>query len=106
MASQMDSPYYAATSGEALAKFRLVRFDSSNDFVYCDGGEIPVGRTSEAVANATETTAMLLNKMGTMKVVASGAIGAKADVFTDDDGKVTATDTGVKVGVNGHYLRS
>ncbi|HUT10170.1 MAG TPA: hypothetical protein VMY42_06715 [Thermoguttaceae bacterium] len=100
MAQLMDVATKTATTAEAITQHRLVRFDSSLDYVYCDSGELPIGPVDRYRASGVEAMAQILaNKPGTVKLTASGAISALARVFTADDGKITATNTGVLVGV-------
>lgn len=97
---QNDSGVLTLTSAEALVMYRLVRRDASGNAVYCDAGEYPLGPTYEDIAITTPiSVTMLKNKVGTIELMASGAITQFADVFTDDDGKITATNTGVRVGI-------
>ena len=101
MAKEMNTPDYTVEAGEALEQYRLVKLNASNAWVYADSGDEPVGRNNKYVASGDPATATLFNKCGTMKMVASGAISARARVYTDNDGKITATNTGISVGVNG-----
>jgi len=99
MTQNHDTPDLTLDSAEALEKYRLVRHDGSGDAVYCDAGEVPLGANGAYVASGRPALVTLLgNKPGTLVLVASGAISAYADVFADDDGKVTATNTGYKIG--------
>jgi len=101
MAEQKDVALLTATTGEALNKHRLVRFDSSGELVYCDAGEMPLGPNRAYAADGDETGIELLaNKCGTVKCVASAAISsARVPVYTADDGKVSTTNTGICVGL-------
>lgn len=99
MTQQHDSASLTITTAEAVEKYRLVRYDGSGNAVYCDKGEVPLGRNAAYAASGRPAAVSLIdNKPGTMMLIASGAVSAYATVYTDDDGKVTATQTGFRVG--------
>lgn len=94
-----DTPDLSLDAGEALAKYRLARHNSSGDAVYADAGEKPLGSVHAAVASGSPVTIHLLGKEGTLILMASGAVSQFADVYTAADGKVSATNSGFKVGM-------
>ena len=89
----------AFLTGEALADFRRVKFNSSSEVVYADAGEIGIGATLKDEADAAHAAIQLDNAGGTMKVTANGAIAAGARCFPGADGKVSATPSGASVGI-------
>jgi len=87
-------------AGAAIEPYRFVRFNSSQDAVYCDAGEFPLGWVGSYTASGENTPVDLpTNRPGTLLCEAAGAISARADVYTAADGKISATNSGVKVGV-------
>lgn len=99
MTQQIDTPFLSREAAENLEAFRLVRHDTSNEFVYCDAGETPLAVTEDYVASGLPVAgALLQNKPGTIRVTAAGVIAARSDVYSAADGKVSATKSGVRVG--------
>lgn len=99
MAEMKDTSTLSARAAEALAQFRLARFDSSRELVYCDAGEFPLGPVFALTANDDmASVGLLLNKNGTAKCIAAGTITAGNAVYTAADGKVGETNAGVLVG--------
>ncbi len=97
--SQTSKSPKAFLTGEALADFRRVKFNSLSEVVYADAGEIGIGATLEDVADAKTAAIQLDNAGGTMKLVANGAIAAGARCFPGADGKVSATPSGASVAI-------
>ena len=96
-----DTADLVVLTAEAVEQHRNVRHNGSGLLVYADAGEMPLGPAEEYKASGEPLTVKLLtNKPGTVLQIASGAIDAYADVYQDADGKVTATNKGVKVGKN------
>lgn len=106
----MRATSYPRVPFEAMAIHRLVRRDTDNatdEARYCDGGEMPEGVVCQP-ADATDvandqyiTIAQLLLTKQSLKMVAAAAIAQApggAVVYSADDGKVTGTNTGVRVG--------
>lgn len=101
MAEQRDVSTLTRDTGEDIAKYRLVRLDSSgNDtFVYNDAGEFPLAASRGFVASGDAMDGWLLtNKNGTIKLEAAASISAEDDVYAAADGKVTGTANLVKIG--------
>ena len=99
MSQFRDTADYTAAAGEDLIRHRLVRFNSSGAYVYCDKGERPIGAAQETTDSGDYVNVDLVqNKPGTVKLVADGAISQYDDVFTADDGKISATPSACKVG--------
>ena len=88
---------FTMTSGEALVADRFVLISSSTA-KYADGGEEPIGLTTEAVATATATTIKPLQG-GIMKVTGSKAISSGAAIYVTTDGKVSDAAVGLQIGV-------
>jgi len=94
--------------GEALDAYRLVRKKGADDeAVYCDAGEKPEGVVFQKASSDDVTDSLsitiedLMLQFRSLPMVASGSISqvdGGAEVYTDDDGKVTATNTGYRVG--------
>lgn len=95
--SQSNNNPKTLLSGEALAAHRLVKLSGST-VVYADAGEQAVGVTNAAYASGAHTAFDVINKEGTVKVTASGAISAGAAIFPAADGKITATPNGASIG--------
>jgi len=93
-----DTPDLCLLAGENLEKNRLVRLDASGDWVYCDAGEYPLAVTTRYTADGAPATGLLFNKEGTLRVTAAGSITIYEDAFTAADGKISATNSGVRVG--------
>jgi len=96
MAYRNEGPF-TLTSGEALVADRLVLLSSSTA-KYADGGEEPVGITTEAVATATPVACECLNG-SVRKVTASKAISAGAAIYVTTDGKVSDAAVGKQIGI-------
>lgn len=98
--SRIDTADMTLVSAEALEQYRLVRHDANGNAVYCDAGEFPLGPTYNYIAlGGTIALMLLLNKAGTVELQSEGAVTKFADVFTAADGKIAATNSGVRVGV-------
>ena len=100
MSQQVDSPM-TFTATEALAIARRVKLTTSSGTAveYADQGDWFVGVTQEAAAADGLISVKDKKDGGTMKVTADGAISAGADVYGADDGKVSATVSGIIIGV-------
>lgn len=59
--------------------------------VVCDAGDVPIGVITDEASQAGEPVAVSLlgSTSTTLKMVASGAIGAGVYVYADDGGKIT-----------------
>lgn len=84
----------------ALEAFRLVKLTSTSMTVeYAGAGDEPIGVTKYVALNDGNRVAVsLLNKAGTVKCVANGAITINTSVYAQADGKVGSTVTGRKIG--------
>lgn len=99
MSQQNDSSTLSRVTAEAIEEFRLVRQDASDQFVYCDAGETPIGCVESYVASGFPACANLLrSKAGTQRMVAAGPIAKYADVYSAADGKIDDTKSGCRVG--------
>lgn len=87
-------------AGEALEAHRVVRLHASTaaTVVYADSGERAVGVVPVDVASGSKAPVELLHGGTTIKVVAAGAISANAEVYTANDGKVSASVSGEPLG--------
>ena len=86
----------ALTAGEALAAYRRVKLSGAT-VVYSDQGEDFIGITEGAVANAARAAVGLIGAR-THKCVASEALAAGASIYGANDGKVSDTAVGPKIG--------
>jgi len=94
-----DHPSLTRTAGEDLLDRRLVRLNSSNELVYCDAGEVPLGPIGENVSDGDDiAVALLTNKEGTFQGVAAGTFSLLAPLYTQADGKIDDINTGVRIG--------
>ena len=88
------------TAGEALAIYRRVKLDSSQQAVYADADDVGIGTTINAAASADSVTVKLWNYPGTRKMTCSAAVDIGDTLYGADDGKVNdvATTDGPSVG--------
>lgn len=100
MTQKIDGHMLDAVAGAAIEKYRLVKLDGSTarQVVKTVAGEDPIGAVRAAVASGLDIAVELLNKAGTLILVANGAITVNALVYPAADGKVTATATGRAIG--------
>lgn len=94
----VDTPTMTFTAGEALEAYRRVKLSGDFTVVKAGAGEDAIGVTCAAVASGGLVTCWLLNKAGTVPMMASGSISQNAQVFPAADGKITATVTGRAIG--------
>jgi hypothetical protein len=98
--SQFVGGAITRASGEALVRYRLVKLDNSNTWVYADAGDVPIGYTTTAATTSGDRVAVQpLTKDGTIPATAGGAIQVGDKCYTGADGKVLATRDGAYVGV-------
>ena len=93
-----DGNFKTFTAGEALAKFRRVKYSSST-VVYADAGEEWIGTTLFAAASAAQVTVKLRNGSGTHIVTAAGTFAEGAQLYGADDGKVDDAAAGQVFGI-------
>lgn len=98
MAQFTDDNVRTFTTGEAIAAYLLVKL--SGDFTVSLAGiaDSAIGVSREAVASGGELGVQLLNKKGTVKLTASGAITQNAAVYPASSGKISSTIAGRKIG--------
>lgn len=85
-------------ASEALAPYRLCAL-ASGQAVYADKGLYPWGATNAYVRSGEPAHLKnILFGKETVELEASGAISQYATVYQDDDGKITATNTGIRIG--------
>lgn len=98
--SYLAVPFLTRITGEAINCYRLMRLNSSNQWVFCDAGEMPLAVAESFMASALPLTGRLLRRYpGTVELTASGAIDQFAKVYSAADGKISMTNTGVCVGM-------
>lgn len=99
MSQQNDSSTLSRVTAEAIEEFRLVRQNSSDQWVYADAGEKPIGCIEGYVGSGLPASAnLLLNKQGTQRMMAAGVVAKYAKVYSAADGKIDDTVTGCLVG--------
>jgi hypothetical protein len=81
------------TAGEALAAYRRVKLNSSQQAVYADADDAGIGLTKFAAASGDPVTIKLDNFPGTRKVTCSAAVDAGDILYGADDGKVNDVPT-------------
>ena len=88
------------TAGEALGIYRRVKLSASSgtEVEYADQGDWFLGVTQENAADAAMVSVLDKKAPGTAICTADGAISAGADVYGADDGKVSATVSGIAIG--------
>ncbi len=84
-------------AGEALAAHRRVKISGST-VIYADAGDIGMGVSEYAIANAAHGAIRLDNAGGTVELTASAAITAGAYIYPAADGKVSMVPTGPRLG--------
>jgi len=89
------------TAGEALAIYRRVKLNSSQQAVYADADDVGIGSTINAAASAGSVTVKLWNHPGTRKLTCSAAVDIGDILYGADDGKVSDVPTtdGPSVGI-------
>jgi hypothetical protein len=99
MAQMVESPM-TFTAGEALAIYRRVKLSSGSgtEVEYADAGDFSIGVTQEAAASAGLVSVKDVKDGGSQVCVASGAITVGATIYAADDGKVSASVTGMAIG--------
>jgi len=99
MAQQVASPI-TFTASEALLAYRRVKLSSGSGTAveYADEGDWFLGITQENAANAGLVSVKDKKDGGSTICVASGAISVGADVYGADDGKVSASVSGIAIG--------
>ncbi len=96
LAYKNDGPF-TMTSGEALVADRLV-LASSSTAKYADGGEEPIGITTQPVASGAQVACECLDGR-IHKVTASKSISANAAIYVTTDGKVSDAAVGKQIGI-------
>jgi len=91
-----DGPF-TILSGEALEEARLVLL-SGGTAIYADGGEEPIGITTQAVASGKSVTIRPL-KGNIERVTGSKAITLGSAIYVTTDGKVSDAAVGKQIGV-------
>lgn len=86
-------------AGEALEQYRQVKLHSTTyEVVYADAGEIGIGFTQEAVADAAYVTVRPKSFAGTHLVTAADTFAWGATLYSAADGKVSDTVSGSPIG--------
>lgn len=86
------------TAGEALSKNRLVRLNTSMEWVYCDAGETPGGLTVDNYASGDVATVRSITNPGTFEINLAGTATLEATLYTAADGRVSTTVTQQVIG--------
>lgn len=85
------------TAGEALIKYRRVKKSGAN-VIYADAGEVAIGVTMDNAANGASIFVKLFNDGGTFPCTAAGAIATNTAIYGANDGKISDTVSGEKLG--------
>lgn len=94
MASFNDDGILSVKAAELLERFRFVKLTAAKEVSYADAGEAPDGVTRNAALADNQVSMIALNKPGTVRVEAAGAIAVNGNVYVANDGKGSATATG------------
>lgn len=97
MSTQIGSPSLDILTGAALEPFRAVKLSGSS-FVYAGAGEEFHAVTADRAASGDKVAAWARVHNGTVKMTASAAISAGADVFLTANGKIDDAPGGVCIG--------
>lgn len=84
-------------AGEALAKHRRVRLNSSDQAVYADADDEAIGVVEDAVASGSHCSIRYGNVEGSLLVELTGSCSLNDRLYGADDGKVSTTKTGKAV---------
>jgi len=88
------------TAGEALVKYRLLKLTGDRTFKYAHAGEAAVGANDAACASGDTIGVHLLDgRLGSIELMASGAIAQNARVYPGANGKVSAAGIGRAIGI-------
>jgi len=96
LAYETEGPF-TITAGEALVADRLVLLSSSTA-MYADGGEEPIGLTTDVIASGSPASIKPLDGR-VKKVTGSKAISAGAAIYPTTDGKVSDAAVGKQIGI-------
>ena len=101
MSQMTDGPVKTFLAGEALEAFRRVKL-SSGKVVYADQADSNayIGVTTEACADGAYVGVRLLNANGTQKCVAADTFTANAALYAANDGKVSDSSSGNRIGTS------
>jgi hypothetical protein len=81
------------TAGEALAAYRRVKLNASQQAVYADADDAGIGLTKYAAASGDPVGIKLDNHPGSRKVTCSAAVDVGDILYGADDGKVNDVPT-------------
>jgi len=100
MAQMVDSPMNFL-AGEALEIYRRVKLSTSSGTTveYADEGDFALGVTTQQAGSGAPVSVKDVKDPGSQIMVASGAISAGANVYGADDGKISATVSGIPIGI-------
>lgn len=98
--SFIDDGVRTFEADEAISsQYLLVKLSGDNKISVAGVGDAPIGVARNVAADGDQLGVYLLNKQGSIKMKASGAISQNAAVYAGASGKITATVTGRKLGV-------
>ncbi|TXH54740.1 MAG: hypothetical protein E6Q97_10220 [Desulfurellales bacterium] len=102
-ASFNDTGYRAFITSEAVLVGQLVKLNSDGELELCGPGDSPLGSVAALGAGhgvaGSPVTVALLNKPGSLVVIAAGAITLGAPVYAAASGRVSSSSTGRAVGL-------
>lgn len=97
MVAHANKGPFTIEAGEALVADRFVLISSSTA-KYADGGEEPIGLTTDNVASGAQIAIAPLQG-AVMKVTGSKAIAAGTAIYVTTDGKVSDAAVGAQIGI-------
>jgi len=102
-ASFNDGGYKTFRAGEDLLTNLLVKLNSDGEVILAGPGDNPIGVVKALGAgygaSGTPVTVALMNKQGSVVVIASAAIALGSKVYPTAAGKVSSSSTGRAVGI-------
>lgn len=93
-----DEPKLAAVTGEDVEKYRLVYFSADRTVKKAYPGVTVLGTMNALTKSGYEGTVNLLNKPGSLEMMANAAITQYAPVYCVEDGKVDDVGVGEPLG--------
>jgi hypothetical protein len=88
----------SGTAGEALVKYRLLKLTGDRTFKYAQPGDTPIGSNEAATASGEPVSVHLLQRLGSLELMADGVIAQNARVYVGLNGKVSAAGVGPAIG--------
>lgn len=99
MGGQVCADTISGVSGEALVKYRLLKLTGDRTFKYAQPGDVPIGSNEAACAADADISIHLLGRLGSIELMADGAIAQNARVYVGLNGYVSAAAVGPCLGI-------